>query len=520
MGSVSGTAKHKAILFVSHEDSTGHASLRYRSNHHEESLRFLGVSCDVAAYGTVDVLAAVEVYSCIVLHRMPWSAAAPLVERARELGRMVVTEIDDLVFEPATSQHVEAIDELTDGERTDWTETFRRTLEAGDGAIVATEGLAEYARPLSNPVEIVANVVSEEMIRLADRARLPRALAKRNKSDDEGVTIAYFSGSPTHQDDFEQVAGTVAWALETYPHVHFAIVGLHELDSRFEPFAARVERVPFRHWPLLPDLVAQTDVNLAPLARNPFSECKSCVKYLEAALLEVPTIASPRRDFVRAIEHGRNGLLAETAQDWQEALRLLIEDPDLRRELGRQARVDVHRRHTTLSRLPAIEEAWRSLARPHTNPDEPLTVAWLVGAERGESPEELRTVLGLASSLAEKGHRVRVYGRNVRRYESSTVTVEEGFDTIEPADVGIATDTTTAYLLVEQPNVLFKTRFVQRLGEIGYELPLRHIALGSTVAARVSEPTRRPADSLEPALDPGAELERLLRDVCFLRLPP
>src|SRR5207253_2012078 len=110
--------------------------------------------------------------------------------------------------------------------------------------------------------------------------------------------------------------------------------------------------VPWRH---LADLLAEVDINLAPLeANNPFTDAKSCLKYLEAALVGVPTVASARSDFVRAIRHGENGLLAESSDDWKESLRKLIESPMLRAEIGLAARDDVRRFHTTAARAPRL----------------------------------------------------------------------------------------------------------------------------------------------------------------------
>lgn len=340
----------KDVAFVS---GLSGDSARYRCLNQGEALALAGGSFDVRLRRSTDPSSLLDGYACFVLHRVPWDAEVErFVAAARTQGKRVLFDADDLVFDPALRAHV-PLDELDEeGRRLVLRELegSGRTLAAADAVTVATAPLAEHARRLGADAAVLPNLVGTDLVRLAEEAlrRHPRR---------RGVTLAYLSGTPTHGRDFAEAADAVLWALETYREVRLRVVGPLPLDARFDAFGRRVERLPRQPWQELPRLLADVDVNLAPLERdNPFTEGKSCVKYLEAALVGVPTVASPRPDFRRAIANGRNGLLADGPDAWREALRRLVEEPELRGALGAEAREAVLRDHTTTARAAAVRE--------------------------------------------------------------------------------------------------------------------------------------------------------------------
>jgi glycosyltransferase involved in cell wall biosynthesis len=350
----------KDVLFVF--DQPG-AWTRYRSDHQAEALRLGGLACDVVRSGEVELVEALDHYGCVVLNRVEWTkAVAEFLDGARTRGRPVVFDTDDLIFEPDLIDRFAVFDGWPETElmlEVAKLERYRRTLEHCDGATVTTEPLREHVRRYVDDARVLPNAVSAEMVLLSDRSLAGRSMASPRST----VTIAYLSGTRTHKRDFLEAADAVLWALDAYPQVRFQAVGKLELDPRFERFADRVERIPLQPWQGLPDLLARVDVNLAPLERaNPVTECKSCVKFLEAALVGVPTIASARPDFVRVIEHGDNGLLAEGEDEWREALRLLVGSDGLRKELGERAREETLRNHTTAARAPSLAQTFAALA--------------------------------------------------------------------------------------------------------------------------------------------------------------
>jgi hypothetical protein len=88
----------------------------------------------------------------------------------------------------------------------------------------------------------------------------------------------------------------------------------------------------------MPGLLRDLDVNLAPLELGSrFNQAKSAIKWLEAALVHTPTIASPTEPFVEAIRDGTTGRLARDPEDWIRAIEQLLDDDDARARMGRMA---------------------------------------------------------------------------------------------------------------------------------------------------------------------------------------
>jgi len=52
----------------------------------------------------------------------------------------------------------------------------------------------------------------------------------------------------------------------------------------------------------------------------------------------IPVVASPVGEQKYVIKHGVNGFLARNEEEWYNYLRILIEDDDLRRRMGREGR--------------------------------------------------------------------------------------------------------------------------------------------------------------------------------------
>lgn len=292
--------------------------------------------------------AAIEQAAALVLFRTALDDQIfDVVAKAQANGCVVIYDVDDLVFDPAivSPRLIDGIRDIPRWELSHYqagVARARRLIEAVDACTVSTAYLAEKISDLGKTAFVLPNGVTPSMMGWFDRAR-----AAGLRPRDGRLRIGYASGTKTHQRDFEAAKDGLLRVLRSRDDVLLTVIGALDVDE-FPEFAAiedKIERRALVPHEQLPLELARLDINLAPLELgNPFCESKSELKFFDAALLEIPTVATPISGYWSAIRSGVNGFLAETPEEWQRALERLLDDRALRLRLGRQARGDALRR--------------------------------------------------------------------------------------------------------------------------------------------------------------------------------
>ena len=317
---------------------------RYRVDHQMEQLEAYGLSCDKIYYDklTMDML---RFYRGIVVYRCPWiPVVEEFIKEAKKNNKAVFYDIDDLVFDLEHTKMIKFLDTMSKEERdlyNDGVVRMGRTLDLCEYGIGTTERLQTEMSKHLKEVYINRNVASEEMVKYSQIA------LKEVKKDDNKITLAYLSGSITHNDDFKLIMPSVVKVLKEYDNVYLQIVGLLDLPEEMSEVKDKVLTAPFMDWKELPKLIRSIDINLAPLEDTIFNEAKSENKWTEAALVKIPTIASNVGAFKSQIEDGKTGLLCNNQKEWDKKLKQLIEDASLREELGNNAYEEVMNNHVT-----------------------------------------------------------------------------------------------------------------------------------------------------------------------------
>lgn len=342
----------KRVLFLTGIDG---APLRYRVWHLMEQLAEAGIDSRAFYHSDEKALIAARGADLIVLFRAPYSVTvAAVVAEARRRGVSVVFSVDDLVFRPELLGDAAALEhaspEIVAGFRQS-VESYARTFAASDYFLGSTEALVAAARDAGRTAFLHRNGLGSPQLACAEHARA-QALAARfsgNGSGPRPLRVGFLSGTDTHDRDLAAVAPALRRALDRFPHVRMVIGGPVAVPPELDGLGERLERWPFVAWSDLPSYIASLDVNLAPLELpSVFNQAKSEVKYLEAAAVQVATVASPSDAFRIATRDGASGLLAADPDAWSQALERLLLGEEERATVARSARRDVYRRYTPL----------------------------------------------------------------------------------------------------------------------------------------------------------------------------
>ena len=308
---------------------------RYRVLHQMEQLNAGFLESDEFYYQDFQPIIVIN-YRILIFYRCPWTIKVEeAILLAKSLNKKVLFDIDDLVFDLKYTDTLPFLKTLPIKEKNLYDNGVIRmgkTLKLCDGAITTTMALARELKNYVSDVFINPNVASEEMWKLSEKA----LIKKLNNTIKENIIIGYFSGSISHNPDLEMIKPALVKILKEFKNVKFVIYGKINTDLSDE-FPNQVKIKSFKNWRKLPKIISNIDINIAPIEYNIFNEAKSENKWVEAALVKIPTVSSNFGAFKNVIQNKKTGFKCTNNHQWYKALKILINNEDLRKEIGENA---------------------------------------------------------------------------------------------------------------------------------------------------------------------------------------
>jgi len=102
--------------------------------------------------------------------------------------------------------------------------------------------------------------------------------------------------------------------------------------------------------------IQSMDIGIMPLTDTPWARGKCGYKLIQYMACGLPVVASPVGVNAEIVEHGVNGFLARTDDEWREAISTLLSDADLRRRMGAAGRRKVEERYSLQVWGPRVAE--------------------------------------------------------------------------------------------------------------------------------------------------------------------
>lgn len=322
---------------------------RYRTDHMIEALESTGMKVGKVYYYELKP-EHIKHYNVFIFYRCPWLPEfEDICKDIKKRNKVLIYAVDDLVIDRRYTATLPVVQTMRPEDRVVYdngVDRHGKLMKQCDYAVVTTQVLADELRKYENLKEVFIdrNSMSDEMVYCAEKAM------KEVRRDNDKIIIGYFSGTNTHNEDFQMVAPALIRILKKYKNTYIKLAGRLDAPEVLKGYEDRLIYTPYVDWRRLPFELRTCHITLSPLIDSLFNRAKSEIKWSESALVGVPTVASNIGAFEEVVKSGETGILAENTEDsWYEAISLLVEDEVFREKIAEQAREYVIKNCRTVS---------------------------------------------------------------------------------------------------------------------------------------------------------------------------
>lgn len=209
-------------------------------------------------------------------------------------------------------------------------------LRRADLAICGNAYLQDYAERYCKRTEIVPTVVDTETYGIKPSPR------------PSGPVVVGWIGSPSTWNFVKPLVPLLVDAAERHD-LAVRVVGAG-------PQSDTPPRFEFLSWSEPQEIasIQSMDIGIMPLPDEPWARGKCGYKLIQYMACGLPVIASAVGVNSDIVDHGVNGFLANTPQEWAEAIGTLANDADLRRTMGAAGRRKIENEYSLAIHGPRL----------------------------------------------------------------------------------------------------------------------------------------------------------------------
>jgi glycosyltransferase involved in cell wall biosynthesis len=281
-------------------------------------------------------------YDAILINREAALVGPAVLERwVSAMGKPIIYQLDDPLYVPYRSAVNGVLSYLK------FFSKVATICRLSTAVIANSSDHAAYARRYSDNVWQIPSVVDGNAFCY---------LGPKEPGDDRRVCVGW-TGSHTTIANLQEIRAPLAM-IGAREGVELRFIGAEDFGLYGVPHEAR----PWCAETEIEDIRA-FDIGLLPVPDTPWSRRKFYLKLVQYMALGIPTVATPIGSNMEVLEPGATGLFARDDHEWVSALDLLVNDRDLRIEMGERAAQRAHASYTLQANADRIVAAFHSALR-------------------------------------------------------------------------------------------------------------------------------------------------------------
>jgi glycosyltransferase involved in cell wall biosynthesis len=265
-------------------------------------------------------------YDFVFVQREAFMLGTVFFEKRFARKTKMLFDFDDSIWLQNVSEGNKKLSFLKDAAKT------QKLIAISDMVFAGNSFLADYAKQFNPNTKLVPTVVDSDNY----NRKVPVNKAK--------ICIGW-SGSFSTIPYFEYALPALQQIKAKYGDlVYFKVIGdanyyNKELDIKGTAWSSETEVAE----------LSEIDIGIMPLPNDEWTKGKCALKGLLYLSLEQAAVLSDVGVNGEVIQDGVNGFLVSSTEDWVEKLSLLIDNPQLRQEMGKKGRQTVLERYSVLS---------------------------------------------------------------------------------------------------------------------------------------------------------------------------
>ena len=283
----------------------------------------------------IRLLKKLDDFDAVFVYREAALLGPAFLERRIAKRKPIIYQLDDPLFVPYRSPSNGYLSYLK------FFGKIKEIIRISKVVMVNSTHIREFASEYNSNIWQVPSIVDTDKFRFEPRPETARACVG-------------WSGSPTTVKNVRMLEQPLQRLSQIENcDIHFIGAedfGLNGVDYTSQKWSAETEV----------DDLRRIQIGLVPLPANPWNKYKFIMKTAQYMALGIVPVGTPMASNPEVINHGENGFLAATDEEWFDYVSLLLKDGRLRNDMARRAASDAEAKYSLAANREKIISAFRA----------------------------------------------------------------------------------------------------------------------------------------------------------------